>query len=96
MKQVTPATSTTAKKVDASLDPILSLTQTCDYEGVSRWTIQRGIKAGTFPAGLELENGRPGWPKSWLKARRDKKVRRTLGTETAPAPEAADSNPTQN
>ena len=89
MTQVTPATSITPEEVDASLDPILSLTQTCDYEGVSRWTIQRGIKAGTFPAGLELENGRPGWPKSWLKARRAKKLRRTLGAETAPAPEAA-------
>ena len=85
-----PATAgTPPDDVDASLDPILSLTQTCDYEGVSRWTIQRGIKAGTFPAGLELENGRPGWPKSWLKARREKKLRRTLGAETAPAPEAA-------
>ena len=89
MKQVTPATSTTAKKVDDSLDRMLSLTEVCDYEGVSRWTVQRRIRAGAFPAGLEQENGRPGLPFSWLKARRAKKVRRTLGTETAPAPEAA-------
>ena len=84
-----PATAGAPPEVDDSLDPVLSLTQTCVYEGVSRWTIQRGIRAGTFPAGLELENGRPGWPLSWLKARREKKLRRTLGAETAPAPEAA-------
>ncbi len=89
MKQVTPATSTTAKKVDASLDPILSLTQTCDYEGVSRWTIQRRIRTGKFPAGIELDNGRPGWPESWIEERRKSKPRRTLGAETAPAPATA-------
>lgn len=72
-----------------SLDPILSLTQLCKQEGVSRWTIQRRIRDGTFPAGLELENGRPGWPLSWIKARRKSKPRRTLGAETAPEAGAA-------
>ena len=85
----TPTAVGTPPKADDLLDPILSLTQVCEEEGVSRWTIQRRIRAGTFPAGLELENGRPGWPLSWIRARRKKKLHRTLGAETAPAPEAA-------
>ena len=66
------------------IDRMLSLTQVCEAEGVSRWTIQRLIRAGKFPAGIELANGRPGWPESWIKARRESKARRTLGAETAP------------
>jgi len=82
-----PATADTPSEIDDLLDRILSLTELCEAEGVSRWTIQRRIRAGTYPAGLELENGRPGWPESWIKARRKSKPRRTLGGEVAPAPE---------
>ena len=71
------------------VDRMLSLSEVCAAEGVSRWTIQRLIRAGKFPPGYELENGRPGWSESWIKARREKKPRRTLGAETAPTPEAA-------
>ena len=71
------------------IDRMLSLTEVCEAEGISRWTIQRLIRAGKFPAGIELDNGRPGWPESWIKARRESKPRRTLSVETAPAPEAA-------
>ena len=70
------------------VDRMLSLSEVCAAEGVSRWTIQRRIKEGKFPAGLELDNGRPGWPESWIEARRKSKPRRTLGAEVLPEPEA--------
>ena len=89
MTELPTTADTTPEEVDDGLDRMLSLTEVCDYEGVSRWTVQRRIRAGAFPAGLEQENGRPGWPFSWLKARRKEKLRRTLGAEAAPAPEAA-------
>ena len=68
---------------DDLLDPILSFSETCRFEGVSRWTVRREIKAGRFPSGLVLINGREGWPLSWLKARRKRKSRRASGAETA-------------
>ena len=71
------------------VDRMLSLTQVCEAEGVSRWTIQRRIRDGKFPPGYELENGGVGWPESLIEARRESKPRRTLGAETAPEPAAA-------
>lgn len=89
MAEIFASAETPPEEVDNSLDPILSLTQVCKGEGVSRWTIQRRIREGKFPAGLELENGRPGWPLSWIRARRESKARRTLGAETTPDQPAA-------
>ena len=52
--------------------------------GLSRTTIWRKVRAGTFPAPYELSKNSIGWPASeiaaWLKAR----ARRTYGAE-APA-----------
>ena len=84
-----PTVADKTPEATGSLDKILSLSELCIVEGVSRWTIRRGIRAGTFPAGLELDNGREGWPESWIKARRESKARRTLGAETSPEPKAA-------
>ena len=84
MKQVTPATSTSPNEVDDALDRMLNFSETCKFEGASRWTVRREIKAGRFPPGLELINGREGWPLSWLKARREKKARRPSGADAAP------------
>ena len=36
------------------------------------------------PPGMELINGREGWPLSWMKARREKKARRPSGADAAP------------
>ena len=88
MVETSTSAGTPPEEVDGPLDKILSLSEVCKAEGVSRWTIQRLIRVGKFPAGLELDNGRPGWPESWIKARRESKPRRTLGADTAPAPEA--------
>ena len=58
--------------------------------GLSRTTIWRRVRAGTFPAPSELGQNSIGWPEraisSWLASR----PRRTYGAEAeAPAPEAA-------
>ena len=84
MVESSTSTGTPPEDGDDWLDPILSFSETCRFEGVSRWTVRREIKAGKFPPGLELINGREGWPLSWLKARRERKTRRTLGVEAAP------------
>ena len=87
MTETTTAAGNAPEAV-GSLDRMLSLSEVCKAEGVSRWTIQRGIRTGKFPAGIELDNGRPGWPESWIKERRKSKARRTLGAEMAPEPDA--------
>ena len=77
------------EEVDDSLDSMLSLSEVCEIEGVSRWTIRRRVKAGLFPPGYELENGGVGWPQSVIRARREKRARRTYGTENPTEPAAA-------
>ena len=67
------------EEATGALDRMLSLAEVCAVEGVSRWTVRRCIRNGTFPAGLDLENGREGWPESWMKERRKNKLRRTSG-----------------
>ncbi len=86
MGKTPTSAGTPPEEVDDSLDRMLSLSEVSQFEGVSRWTIRKSIKAGTFPAGLDLINGREGWPLSWLQARRERKARRTSGAE--PTPEA--------
>ena len=83
----TPTGVGNPSKADDPLDPMLSFGETCRYEGVSRWTLRKKIKAGTFPPGFQLLNDREGWPLSLLRARREKKARRASGAE--PAPETA-------
>ena len=50
--------------------------------GLSRTTIWRGVRAGTFPAPLELGENSIGWPAAvidgWLKSR----PRRNYGSDT--------------
>lgn len=74
-----PATAGAPPEVDDSLDPMLSFSETCKIEGVSRWTIRRLVKAGKFPPGYELANGGLGWRESVIRARRESKSRRTYG-----------------
>ena len=58
------------EEVEDSLDRMLSFSEMCAFEGVSRWTARKAILAGKLPPGLDLLNGRKGWPLSWMKARR--------------------------
>ena len=85
-----PATAgTPPENVNDPLDPMLSLSQVCAIEGVTRWTIRRRVKAGKFPPGYELLNGGLGWRRSVIMARRKNLVRRTYGTEIPLEPAAA-------
>ena len=54
--------------------------------GLSRVTIWRRVRAGTFPAPYELGANSVGWPASEITAWIESRERRTYG---APAPEAA-------
>ena len=45
-------------------DPIMVMTEITAASRLSRWTIIRKVKAGTFPAPLRLSEGRIGWTKS--------------------------------
>ncbi len=57
--------------------------------GLSRVTIWRRVRAGTFPAPVELGVNSVGWPASEITAWLESRKRRTYGAEAAPAPEAA-------
>ena len=57
--------------------------------GLSRVTIWRRVRAGTFPAPTELGANSIGWPESEITAWLANRPRRTYGAETAPAPEPA-------
>ena len=67
--------SNPAEEADAPLDRMLSLSEVCAIEGVTRWTIRRRVKDGLFPPGYELENGGIGWPESVIRARRKNRAR---------------------
>ena len=57
--------------------------------GLSRVTIWRRVRAGTFPAPVELGANSIGWPATEISAWLESRLRRTYSAETAPAPEAA-------
>ena len=58
--------------------------------GLSRVTIWRRVRAGTFPAPVEIGINSIGWPATEISAWLDSRPRRTYGAEAeAPAPEAA-------
>ncbi len=85
----TPTAAGTPPEADGPLDRMLSLSEVCAIEGVSRWTIRKRVKAGKFPPGYELENGGIGWPESVIRARRESRPRRSYGAELTPEPTAA-------
>lgn len=58
--------------------------------GLSRVTIWRRVRAGTFPAPVEIGVNSIGWPAAEISAWLESRPRRTYGAEAeAPAPEAA-------
>lgn len=77
----TPTIAGNPPEEATGLDRMLSLSEVCTAEGVSRWTIRRRVRAGTFPPGYELVNGGVGWPESIIRARRENRPRRTYGAE---------------
>ena len=57
--------------------------------GLSRTTIWRRIRAGTFPAPIELGENSIGWPASAITEWLEDRPRRTYDAETAPEAGAA-------
>ena len=57
--------------------------------GLSRTTIWRRIRAGTFPAPIELGENSIGWPETEISAWLAERPHRTYGVETAPEAGAA-------
>ena len=58
--------------------------------GLSRTTIWRRVRAGTFPAPSELGQNSIGWSERSISLWLENRPRRTYGAEAeAPAPEAA-------
>ena len=57
--------------------------------GLSRVTIWRWVRAGTFPAPIQLGENSIGWPASEITAWLASRPRRTYGAETTPEAGAA-------
>jgi len=65
-----------------AIDRMLRPTEICTLMGWSRTTLWRRVRAGDFPAAMELGPNAIGWPESVAKAARDALRRRDYGAET--------------
>ena len=66
----------------AHLDRMLRAPEVMAQTGLSRTTIWRRVRAGTFPAPHELGVNSVGWPASEIAAWIESRARRTYGAET--------------
>ena len=78
-----------ARKDALESEPMLRPLEVMARTGLSRTTIWRRVRAGTFPAPIELGQNSIGWPESLIRSWLANRPRRTYGAEVAPAPEAA-------
>ncbi len=78
-----------ARKGALGSDPMLRPPEVMARTGLSRTTLWRRVRAGTFPAPVELGANSIGWPESAISDWLESRPRRTYGAEVAPAPEAA-------
>ncbi len=65
-----------------SADKMLRALEVMAQTGHSRTTIWRKVRAGTFPAPIELGPNAVGWPQSWITKYLAELRRRTYGAET--------------
>ncbi len=63
-------------------DPILRATEVMAETGLSRTTIWRRVRVGSFPAPTELGPNSIGWPRSKIEAWLESRPRRTYGAES--------------
>ena len=72
-------------------DPMLRPPEVMERTGLSRTTLWRRVRAGTFPAPTELGENAIGWPASSISAWLAARPQRTYGAETQyqPTHEAA-------
>jgi prophage regulatory protein len=68
------------------MDNILRVTEVTTRTGLSRISIWRKVRAGQFPAPIELSANSIGWPESEIAQWQANRPRRSY---RAPAPEAA-------
>ncbi len=64
-------------------DPMLRPPEVMARTGLSRTTIWRRVRAGTFPAPTELGQNSIGWPASEISAWLENRPRRTYGADAA-------------
>ncbi|MEE9249651.1 MAG: AlpA family phage regulatory protein [Alphaproteobacteria bacterium] len=57
--------------------------------GLHRSTIWKRVRAGTFPAPIQLGDNKIGWPEAEISAWLESRPRRTYGAEVTPEPAAA-------
>ena len=65
-------------------DRMLSVREVVERVGLHRSTIWKKIRAGGFPAPIELCENKIGWPASEISTWLANRPRRTYTTETAP------------
>ncbi len=70
-------------------DQMLRAPQVMARTGLSRTTIWRRVRAGTFPAPVQLGENSIGWPASEITAWLGERPRRNYGAELTPEPQAA-------
>ena len=63
-------------------DPMLRPPEVMELTGLSRTTLWRRVRAGTFPAATELGENSIGWPASTISAWLADRPQRTYGAET--------------
>ena len=68
---------------------MLRVPEVMKLTGLSRTTLWRRVRTGTFPPPTELGENSIGWPESEIAGWLAERPHRTYGVETAPAPEAA-------
>ena len=63
-------------------DPMLRPSEVMELTGLSRTTLWRRVRAGTFPAPCELGKNSIGWPASSITAWLANRPQRTYGAST--------------
>ena len=79
----------TTRGIPMILDQMLRPTEVMVRTGLSRTTIWRRVRAGTFPAPLELGVNSIGWPAAAITAWLESRGRRTYGAGTPAKVEVA-------
>ena len=63
------------------MDPMLRPTEVMERTGLSRTSLWRRVRAGTFPAPIEIGPNAIGWPASAITTWLENRPRRTYGAE---------------
>ena len=78
-----PSRSPARRGAPEPVDPMLRKPEVLAQMGWSSTTLWRRVRAGAFPAPVELGPNSVGWLQSWVSAARDALPRRTYGALAA-------------